>query len=552
MLVGEVWLASGQSNMQWSLSACGEQGRAAVAAADRPGVRMFTVANRALLGRQSDVEGRWEVASPATAGAFSAVAHHFASKLHEALGVPVGILNASWGGTIVEAWTSREALVQNEDTRAWTELYEATVASPAYWAAGEGQPPPYPADPGNSGEAQGWAEPDAAEQSWAEIDLPRPWQAAGHAFSGVFWFRRAVHIPERWRGRDLVVGVGAVDKHDVTYFNGQRVGSTGRGLEEEHWNQPRVYRVPGHLVVPGPAVIAVRAFSFVHQGGLLGPASAMSVAPVDDANDTIALAGDWRYRIEHDLGFVEPPTQRWGPGNPNSPYMLFDNMISPLAPYALAGAVWYQGESNIGNASQYRGMLTALIRDWRRTWGQGDFAFIQVQLANHSAPDIYQHHSGWALLRDAQRRVLSEPRTGMAVAIDVGDALDIHPHNKQDVGNRLAQWALAIDYGRRGVASGPLYRAMTIEPGAIRIHFDHVGSGLTTRDGRAPSHFVVAGRDQRFRPASATIDGATVVVTSPDVPQPLAVRYAWADNPDGCNLINHEGLPASPFRTDCA
>jgi sialate O-acetylesterase len=229
--------------------------------------------------------------------------------------------------------------------------------------------------------------------------------------------------------------------------------------------------------------------------------------------------------------------------------MLNDAMIQPLIPYAIRGAAWYQGESNDADEREYGCKLRALIRDWRRAWGQGDFPFLTVQLANFRAPEVYQASSKWAGVREGQADTLKDPNTGLAVAIDIGDSVDIHPRNKQDVGSRLAQWALARTYGKPVVPSGPLYRDFTMEGDRIRLRFDHTGSGLIARDG-ALKTFVIAGGDRRFVPADAAIDGDTVVVRATAVPEPVAVRYAWADNPCGCNLYNRDGLPASPFRTD--
>jgi sialate O-acetylesterase len=375
------------------------------------------------------------------------------------------------------------------------------------------------------------------------------WQNFGHNYSGVFWFRKTIDVPAAWAGKPLSLRIGAVDKQDVTYFNGEKVGSTGKGVDVSCWNVQRDYQVPGHLVKAGLNVIAVRAYSFVFAGGMIGPAALMRVVPATGLGDALPLDGTWRYQMEHNLGLTQPPLQPQGPNNPHSPYILHDTMIAPLQPYAIRGAIWYQGESNAGRANEYRSLLTDMVRSWRSGWGQGDFPFIQVQLANFKAAQDYEPASSWALLREAQTGLLSEPNTGMAVAIDIGDAADIHPTNKLDVGHRLAQWALAKTYGKSIVPSGPMYRSMTIEGSKIRLYFDHIGAGLHC-DGPALRTFVVAGVDRLFRTANAVIEGQTVVVSSAEVPEPVAVRYAWADNPEGCNLRNVEGLPASPFRTD--
>jgi sialate O-acetylesterase len=552
VMVGEVWLASGQSNMEWTLMLIGAAGQQEAATAGDPLLRMLNVPREARLGRQSDVRAAWQRCAPPATREFSAVGYYFARRLRAELGVAVGILHSSWGGTLVEAWISREWLVRNEHAAHWVAAYEAEVHSPAYWDHKKEQRPLsdfFPADPGNGGEKAGWAKPAHPEGDWKEVVLPRAWQFFGHNHSGVFWFRKTLDIPASWAGKDLSLQIGAVDKQDVTYFNGEPVGATGSGFEQEFWNVDRDYRVPGRLVKAGPNTIAVRAYSFAYYGGLIGPAISMRVALRDASEPAISLAGNWRYKVEHDLGLVSAPAADLGPGNANSPYILYDSMIAPLAPAALRGAIWYQGESNANRASEYRGLLTDLIRCWRRDFGVGDFAFLTVQLANYMGEADYQHESSWARLREAQLQTLAEPATGLAVTIDIGEATDIHPKNKQDVGGRLAQWALGKTYGRPVCPSGPLYRSLTIEGARIRLSFAHTDGGLVARGG-ALKTFYIAGAERRFVSAEAVIEGDTIVVSSPDVTRPLAVRYAWADNPAGCNLYNAAGLPASPFRTD--
>lgn len=550
ILIGEVWIASGQSNMEWMMSLCDDQKSIDTAAQSR--IRMATIPQLTHVGRQSFVDVSWQVASPETVAKFSAVGYHFADKLHADLDVPVGIINTSWGGTFIETWTSREALVCNPATKAWTERYEATLFSPEFWENPPLEPQScFPADPGNEGLADGWAGVDFPDQDWAGMDLPRLWQLCGHNVSGVFWFRLAVEIPADWAGQDLELKIGAVDKTDITYFNGEHVGSTGSGFDLDVWHLPRTYTIPGATVKPGRNVIAVRAYSFVSGGGMAGPKGQMNLARADGKGAAIPLAGVWRYRIEHDFGLIQPPTPPMGPGNANSPYMLYDNMIHPLLPYGIGGAIWYQGESNCDRPGHYRDKLTNMIRDWRRAWGQGDFPFLIVQLANFRKSESYQEDSTWARLRESQFQALAEPKTGMAVTIDIGDALDIHPVNKRDVGHRLAQWALVKNFGWPGVPGGPLLTGMSIEGDHIRLCFDHVGDGLISKDGRPLSHFVIAGLDNRFHAAQAEIDDCTIRVSSSEVPAPVSVRYAWADNPEGCNLFNKNGYPASPFRTDC-
>ena len=564
ILVGDVWLCSGQSNMEWPLKQTGADGDREIAGANHPQLRTINIPKLALAGRQSDVAAAWQVCRPETAGDFTAVGYHFARVLQQRLGqVPVGLVNASWGGTRIESWISRESLVEDPELRLEVERVDATCHNPEFWAivdpydiTDDAQRAAYTAgkeafctDPGNQGVAKGWAQPDFDDASWSAIELPGTWQNAGHEYSGVFWFRRSVEVPAAWAGRDLLLGIGAVDKMDVTYFNGEQVGATGKGFEQTHWNVPRSYRVPGRLVKAGRNVVAVRAYSFIYQGGLIGPADKMNLCPADQAGAVVRLAGQWQYAMEHNFGLVSPVMQLPGPGNAQTAGILFDNLIAPVVPYALRGALWYQGESNANNAARYASLLTRMIRDWRHVWGQGDFTFLTVQLANFMAPQAYQEKSLWARVREAQVQSLELPETGVAVAIDIGDVWDIHPKNKRDVGLRLAQWALTQTYGQAGVPSGPLFAGATIERGAIRLRFRHVGSGLVARGG-ALQTFVIAGENHQFVPAEAVVEGDSVRVSSPKVPAPMAVRYAWADNPEGANLYNADGFPASPFRTD--
>lgn len=544
--VGEVWLASGQSNMEWTLTQIGDVGSEEIRAAQIPKLRMINVPRTANLGRPKNVEAAWMVSSDKTAGFFSAVGFHFAKRLCAELDVAVGILHSSWGGTFIEAWTDRSTLVANPDLKDWVARYEGSLNNPERWKP-TATNRTYPVDSGNEGAKKNWAASDFNDTSWSEMNLPQTWQSAGHVHSGIFWFRKNVVVPREWAGKDLTLEIGAVDKQDITYFNGAEVGATGKDLDQTQWNALRKYKIPGNLVKAGTNVIAVRAYSFVYHGGLIGPASEMRLSLSD--SQSLPLQGAWRFQVEKNFGVVAPIQPPPGPGSPNSPYILFDNMIAPLVPYALRGAIWYQGESNAGNASKYRRMLADLITCWRHAWGQGEFAFLTVQLANYLNPLSYQENSTWSFLREAQTRSLELANTGLAVAIDIGEAMDIHPKNKKDVGGRLAQWALSKTYGKPVVASGPLFQSLSIEGDRIRLRFTHVGGGLVVKDG-ALKTFVIAGNDKNFLEARALIEGDTVVVKNENVPEPVAVRYAWADNPLGCNLYNADGLPASPFRTD--
>ena len=556
VLVGDIWVCSGQSNMEWTV-ATSNNAIAETAAANYPNIRFFTVPRKAELKPGLDLAGVWSRCTPDSVGSFSAVGYFFGRELHRKTGVPIGLINTSWGGTIAEAWASREALTANPFFRRVVKEYEAELINPTgvrkeilakqeEWARQHDRK-----DTHNAGEPQGWHQPDAPVADWKEMDLPRNWQSAGHEHSGIFWFRREVEIPADWAGRDLTLSLGPTDKSDVTYFNGTRVGSLTMEQRPDAWCTPRVYTVPGALVKAGRNLIAVRVYSNIFQGGFIGVPSQMRLVPAAAKDATpISLAGTWHYTIEANFGLVPPPPPAArGAGNPNSPYILFENMIRPLLPFAIRGAIWYQGESNAGKARQYRTLFPLMIQSWRDAWKQGDFPFLFVQLANYTLAKHEPAESPWAELREAQTLTLDLPNTGMAVITDVGEALDIHPRNKQDVGYRLALPALARVHGFKGlVYSGPLYKAMRKEKTRIRLMFDHVGGGLVLR-GDALRGFAIAGANKKFVWADAVIDGDTVVVSSPQVPKPVAVRYAWADNPP-CTLYNAAELPASPFRTD--
>jgi sialate O-acetylesterase len=551
---GEVWVASGQSNMEFALAQA--NGGAEAAAAGCEGLRLFTVAKATSLEEKDDVTGSWAACDASTAPGFSAVAFFFGQEIHRALGVKVGLVHSSWGGTPAEAWTSRRALEAEPSLRPLVADFDLALNDADARAAFAGrlaawEAANYHQDVANEGLEKGWAKPETDTAGWKTMELPRYWEKAGLAIDGAVWFRRAVEVPAAWAGKDLVLSLGALDDFDTTWFAGEEIGRTGNETPG-YWSVPRKYAVPGRLVKPGRTVVAVRVFDHYGNGGFGGAAPELWIAPADSAAARIPLAGTWRYEVERSLppavpDFTTQPRYP-SPDNPNSPTVLYGAMIAPLTPLSIRGAIWYQGESNAGAAHQYRTLFPTMIRDWRRAWGRGDFPFLFVQLANYMARAAEPGESSWAELREAQAMTLALPKTGMAVAIDVGEADDIHPKDKKDVGARLARWALADTYGREVEKSGPLYRSSSVEGGAIRVRFDHA-AGLTTADGSPPRAFAIAGADRRWRWAEARIDGETVLVSSPQVARPAAVRYAWADDPEA-TLRNDAGLPASPFRTD--
>ena len=556
VLVGEVWLCSGQSNMQFPLSGA-KNATAEIAAANHPNIRQFKVPQTADANPRSDTLGAWEVCNPDRAYDFSAAAYFHGLELQRHLDVPVGLINSSWGGTMAEAWTSREGLLAEPDLHPMVADFERVLSNEEslrecrerfdHWD----QTYIKRISPPNLGFEQGWAGLDAGPDGWGDIHVPGHWNRSGMNFSGVVWYRREVDVPSAWAGQDLVLSIGACDKADWTYFNGEFLGSLTMEETPNAWMTPRTYTVPGRLVRAEKNVLAVRVYSHIYDGGMTGPANLLFIKPAAPPQaDAISLVGTWGCRVEHDFGIVPPaPPLPPGPENPGMPWVLYAGMIAPLVPYAMRGAIWYQGESNEGRAHQYRTLFPALIRDWRRLWGQDHLHFHFVQLANFRTPAEQPGESLWAELREAQTMALALPDTAMAVAIDIGEEADIHPTNKQDVGRRLAWSALSRIHGLADMApSGPIYKSCQIEGQQIRIAFDHLGGGLVARGGRLKA-FAIAGADKRYVWADAHIEGESVVVSSEEVCAPAAVRYGWADNPP-CNLYNRAGLPASPFRTD--
>ncbi|MDZ7690768.1 MAG: sialate O-acetylesterase [Balneolaceae bacterium] len=544
VLSGEVWVASGQSNMEMPLAGWGQINNfeQEIAAADYPDIRLLQVQNATSPTPVNELEvdgGKWQLCSPETIPEFSSTAYFFARNLHKNLDIPVGIIHSSWGGTVAEAWTSKLTLEEHfhEFDEAITGLQNSGEEGKEekHYAPDvlEDEQKARSIDPGFKNGEPVFAEASFGDEHWQTMSLPTLWEETELGdLDGVIWFRKTVDIPQSWTGNNLLLSLGPVDDADITWFNGQRVGSM------QSYNQPRTYQIPGSLVNAGANTIAIRVLDNMGGGGIYGAPAQMSLKL--NEQDSLKLAGNWKYK-------VAIPVKS---NNPNQPTALYNAMIHPLIPYAMRGVIWYQGESNAGRAYQYRDLFSRMIQDWRTNWGAGNFPFLFVQLANFMDRNEQPVESEWAELREAQLMALSEPNTGMAGTIDIGNAKDIHPKNKQDVGMRLALNARATVYGEEIAYSGPIYRHMEkIEGNKIRLSFKHVNDGLQAKGSDELKGFAVAGKDREFYWADAEIVGDNVIVSSSQVPHPVAVRYGWSANP-ACNLYNGAGLPASPFRTD--
>lgn len=554
VMVGEVWVASGQSNMEWpaQLTTSFQED----VAHPNASVRMITVERvSAEEPREDFASSGWVVASPTTLGAFSGVGYAFANTLQKALGVTVGIVHTSWGGTPAESWATREGMLANDATKHLVTRYlEGLKDYPAALAKFEREfkawvPQAYPLAAENL--ALRHHESGFDDRDWGTFPVPEQWETVwNRPFDGAVWFRKEFDLPADWAGKDAVLHLGPVDDTDHTYVNGEKVGETGFD-RANWWSVPRAYPVPGRLLKAGRNVIAVRVFDSGGAGGIYGQAEALRLV---QGAKTISLAGAWRFKIEAEMAtpsaevLQKQPQRPFGPGEAWVPGGLWNAMIAPMVPYGIRGAIWYQGESNAGRAHQYRTLFPLMIQDWRRAWKQGDFPFLFVQLANFTERFPNPVESDWAELREAQTLTLKLRNTGMAVTVDIGEAADIHPRNKKDVGYRLAQWALAKTYKQPVVASGPLFRKATFEGGRARLAFDYADGLRWTSLGSEPS-FQIAGEDRKWVWARAEIKGREVHVWSEAVAKPVAVRYGWQNNPVS-NLENGAGLPASPFRTD--
>ncbi|MEM7262026.1 MAG: sialate O-acetylesterase [Planctomycetota bacterium] len=543
VLSGEVWVCSGQSNMEWRMSWL-QGNESDIAAAHHPRLRLIEVPKTISASPRDDFAGQWTTCSPEVAGGFTAVGYYFSRALLRELDVPIGLISSSWGGTPAEAWAAPEYLEEFPQFEAPLTAVRAAAADAERFAAAQAERMKKwrsavdAKDPGIAGR---WADPTTDVSEWEQATLPGNWEAAGHeGFDGLFWYRRTIDIPESWRGEPLTLSLGPVDDFDVTWIHGKRVGGLdGAG----DWRSPRTYTVPADQTVTSPLTIAVRVHDPHGGGGFHGKPEAMFL---QHGPETLSLAGDWFARPATPESQLpkRPPATGF---NSNTPTVLYQGMIAPLLRNRIAGAIWYQGESNQTRARQYRRLFPKMIESWREAWGQGDFPFYFVQIA----PFGYGGRpESSAELREAQFMTLDAvPNAGIAVTMDIGDLRDIHPRNKLDVGERLARWALHQTYGRTEVVpSGPIFRRQTIEPGRIRLHFDHA-VGLATRDDQPLTHFRIAGADRQYHDATGRIDGSTIVVSSPKVKNPVAVRFAFTDTAEP-NLVNGAGLPASSFRTE--
>jgi len=543
VMIGEVWLCSGQSNMEFklenSLFAKDE-----IAKSANLKIRQFKVPNRMSAVPKTDFDGgNWQISSPETSGDFSAVAYYYAKKLSAELNVTVGIINASWGGTFLESWLSFQALHTLPDYSHYHELTQDELNN--WFNVTEKKYDQIFSLLGISNrdsireDSIAFRKPEFDDSKWLTARLPQQFDYdLLPRFDGVVWFRREINIPEEVAKQGITIYLGRIDDYDITYVNGEKVGST-MGVYAS-----REYQVPTEKLKSGKNTIAIRVLDYWERGGFLDPASEFNIS---SGNWTQSLAGDWKMTIGN-MSFLWIRT-------PNvHPNLLFNGMLSPILPYSFKGAIWYQGENNVLFASQYRQIFPELIKDWRKKFSNGNFPFYLVQLPNFNSINSNSQHGGsdWADLRESQTSALKLPNTGMVVTIDLGDSTNVHPKDKTELARRLALLALKNTYGQNlGEVASPMIHDVRIEANIVDLRFSNIGTGLIAHDKYGYlKGFEVAGPDQKFYYAKAVIEGERVIVSSEKVPNPVAVRYAWSSNPSDANLYNKEGFPASPFRTD--
>ena len=537
VLVGDVWLCGGQSNMQFSLRGA-RNGEEAVKAANDPEIRFFSVAAHAAYHPTAVVEGSWKVVTPETAGELSAVGYYFARRVQQDIHVPIGLVVDALGGTPAEAWTSAAALRPLKDFEVpLAEVQRLTAAAvPEY-----GNYIMHWYDEYDIGVKENWANPDLDDSGWKRVSIPGGFAELGVPNTpAVVWFRKEIALPDPLPPGKALLFLGSVERMDTAYVNGVIVGASA-------WvENPRVYPIHDAVLKPGRNVITIRVLKTKPDGGFLGKPEELRLMLGDKTS--VPLAGNWRGKLSVDARPPHPLPmgyENW----PVMPAVLYQGMLAPIAPLSITGALWYQGEQNSERGYQYRKILPAMIADWRALFGQGDFPFYIVSLPAFKHRRATPIDDEWAETRESQALTAAETRNScLAVTIDTGDPDNIHPQDKQPVGDRLALCALANYYGGHVVYSGPTLVSVEGIPGAMRLHFSHTDGGLVVK-GTKLEEFSVAGEDHKWHWADARVEGDTVVVSSSSVPKPEAVRYAWQSNP-AATLFNGAGLPAGPFRTD--
>ncbi|UEG54830.1 beta galactosidase jelly roll domain-containing protein [Mucilaginibacter daejeonensis] len=544
VLLGEVWLCSGQSNMEFAVRSANNASRE-ILEANNTQIRQFKVPNTISKQPQDGLTGgSWRPATPENVGEFTAVGYFYAKELYKQLKVPIGLINSTWGGTDIETWISRPALENSDIFRSMANVLPPAADLDVVIKARKEQllatiEKLQSGLPKDTAEISKWREPKFDDTKWPEMPVPAFWEGTVDGLDGTVWLRRTFNISKKNAGKLAELHLGMVDDEDVSYLNGVKVGGMKEG-----YNTQRVYPITAGLLKEGANTIAIRVQDNGGGGGVTGKPDDIQLLV---GEDTIGLAGQWKFQVAS----LSQATNN--NADPNVfPSLLYNGMISPLVDHSVKGVLWYQGENNAQRAVQYRTALPLLINDWRKSWKQPDMPFYIIQISSWKASGGDSRlGSQWAELREAQTMASKLPNTGLVVTVDVGETNDIHPKDKQDVGKRSAALSLARSYGMALPYQGPSYKSMQIKNGKAMLTFSDAEDGLWVKDKYGYiKGFELAGANERFYYAKATLDGNKVILENPNVSVPVAVRYAWADDAGDANLYNKAGFPLVPFRTD--
>jgi sialate O-acetylesterase len=544
VLVGDVWFCSGQSNMEYELYKAAEKYPNEIATSANDLIRNFQVKRNHSFDLLEDLNSDkgWEKASPTTVPNFSAIAYFFARQLYEKYKIPIGLVNASYGGTPAEAWMSEEALIKfpqyHEKALFFKEQHriDSVLQSDKDYL-----------DQWNKkvasldmGEKENWSKKEYKDCKWGLVEMPSFWQEKilPEVKAGTVWFKKEINLPAKFNNQAAVLRLGNIIIKDETFVNGYKVGSTSNK------HAPRKYAIQSNIIKSGLNTITVKVTNEMGDAGFIKDKRYQ----LEIGDTIIYLNGQWKYNTGVS---VEP----FGRDNLTKFFCegtaLYNAMVNPVVGYAIKGVIWYQGESNQSKAKEYRSLFPDLIKSWRTVWGQGDFPFVWVQLANINKPKEKPSESKLAELQDAQSNTLQLPNTGMAVINDIGEWNDVHPMNKLEAARRLYLAALKTAYNEKDIVySGPTLIKSEIVNNTIELTFNNIGSGLVAKETGKLAHFAIADEQKKYVWAEAYIKGDKVVVSSSQIAHPKFVRYAWADNPVGANLYNKEGLPASCFNTE--
>jgi len=544
VLIGEVWLCGGQSNMEFQVGYTGnwQMGvmnyKKEVANANYPKIRRIKIEHKinSIPENQATTTG-WSICDTGTVSYYSAVSYFFARTVYDSIQVPIGIIDDNWGGTNIETWISREGFESSEEFKEMIGRMPRIHLDSLSKLSIRGSEKRIERMQGtlfSELNPKDFHQPQFDDSKWQTLIQPGLWEAQVLGqLDGVVWLRKTITLSAEEANQDAVLHLAKIDDNDETYVNSVKVGGIDR------WNADRIYTLAPGILKEGKNVIAVRVIDTGGGGGIYGSESEVKISL---GQKDISLAGDWKWQVESILKLT----------NENSlPSLCYNAMIHPIVPYGIRGVLWYQGESNAGRAYQYRKAMPLLIADWRKKFGKPDMPFYYVQLATYTTYGNSNEGCDWAELREAQALTLSVPNTGMVVTTDVGDPTDIHPTNKQTVGIRLAAIALNNLYGKSLVCRGPNFKDFEVNANVATISFNNTEGGLYTPDKYGYIRgFEIAGNDSVFHFAKAFIKGDKIQLYSDMVQNPIAVRFSWIGDASESNLFNKEGFPAEPFRTD--